>query len=134
MDEASEDVRKQWDTLIVYAYAQHEPELGPDRRCSDVGRLLLAVELMRMAEGFQLNPSAIRYSALIECACKAGLGFGKTRDQLAQFLIDTGKLILHQWKLGTVKEAAKIGGTEVLVTNVVQLQRENAEMQQVCSC
>lgn len=132
LDMASEGVRQQWDTLIVYAYAQHEPELGPNRRCSDVGRLLLAVELMRMAEGFQLNPSAIRYLSLIECAVKAGFGEGKTRDQLIQFLIDTGKPILYQWKLGTVQEAAKTGGTEVLVTNVVQLQRENAEMRQVC--
>lgn len=134
LDTATAAVKEQWNTVIVYAYAQHEPELGPNRRCSQIGQLLLAVELMRMAEGYPLNPSAIRYSALIDCAIKAGFGLGKSRNQLIQFLIDTGKPILHQWELGTVQEAAKTGGTEVLVTNVVQLQREHGEMRQVRCC
>ena len=134
LDTASAEVKEQWNTLIVYAYAQHEPDLGPNRRCSQIGQLLLAVELMRMSEGYPLNPSAIRYASLIDAAIKAGFGVGKSRNQLIQFLIDAGKPILHQWELGTVQEAVKTGGTEVLVTNVVQLQREHVELRQVCYC
>ena len=131
LETASEEIRQKWNKVIVFAYSQHEPDLGPDRRCSDVGRLLLAVELMRMAEGYALNPDAIRYKSLAECAIKAGFGEGKTRSQLMQFLIDAGKPILNEWRLRTTLDAAKTGGTEVLVTNVVQIQRENIELRKV---
>lgn len=131
LDGASDEVKQMWNLLIVYAYGQHESELGPDRSCSEIGRLLLAVELMRMAEGYTLNPSAIRYQSLIECAIKAGFGQSKSRAQLIQFLINSGKPILDQWKLGIMLDTARTGGTEVLATTMVEIHRENIELKKV---
>ena len=133
--------------LVVHAYCEHLAEMAPGRRLFRVGYLLLALEVMWLAEVIAeiwgvrpishdlLNRLPLRVRVLLDVAVKAGLGEnGRTRPAVLELLMGQSIQINLQFRReNTIDHVVRTEQPplDLVVARFAEIQRENRELRQV---
>ena len=133
--------------MVLYAYGEHLPDMGPGQRLFEVGHLLLAVEVMwlddtitevcgaRPLTAEMLSRLPLRVKALLDVAQKAGLGTNRTRLGMMELLKAQSINIYEQFhrenSIDQVNHSPQQQPLDMVVCKLAELQRENHELKKV---
>ena len=133
--------------MVLYAYGEHLPDMGPGQRLFEVGYLLLAVEVMWLSQRIlgifgarSLTPDLlgglpVRVKALLDVAAKAGLGADRTRLAMLELLkgqsINIYQQFLRENAIDQVARSIQQQPLDVVIGQLAEVQRENRELKMV---